>query len=113
LDSEDKVLTPALKGYIGIFAEVCMEVYEGMAAVIVEERALPDAGKVQSILCIRELQERMGSQLHATHNVLAAGREGDEEQEDIVTRYIERYVAKGKTKESARGPPGVPCSRVR
>jgi hypothetical protein len=31
----------------------------------------------------------MGSQLHAVHDVLAAGREGYEEREDIVTRYME------------------------
>jgi hypothetical protein len=31
----------------------------------------------------------MGSQLHAVHDVLAGGREGDGEREDIVTRYME------------------------
>jgi hypothetical protein len=30
-----------------------------------------------------------GAQLHAVRNVLAAGREGDEEREDIVTGYME------------------------
>jgi hypothetical protein len=34
-----------------------MEVYEGMVAVLGEEQAPPDAGKVQSILDMRELQE--------------------------------------------------------
>jgi hypothetical protein len=78
LDSKDKVLTPALwQAYVNI-AEAGMEVYEAMAAVLVEGQAPPDAGKVQSILDTRKLQEQMGNQLHAVHDVLAAGWEGDE-----------------------------------
>jgi hypothetical protein len=76
---EDKVLTPALwQAYADIIAEAGMEVYEGMAAVLVEEQAPPDASKVQSIFDMRELQEQMGNQLHAVHDVLAASWEGDE-----------------------------------
>ena len=63
--------------------------HEGTAAVLVEEQVPSDGGKVQSILDMRELKEQMGSQLHATYDVLAAGWEGDEEQEDIVTGYME------------------------
>jgi hypothetical protein len=36
-----------------------------MATVLVEEQAPPNAGKVQSILDMMELQEQMGSQLLA------------------------------------------------
>jgi hypothetical protein len=76
------VLTPALwQVYVDIFAKAGIEVYEGMAAVLVEEQAPPDAG---SILNMRELQEQMDSQLHAVHDVLAAGRE----RENIVTGYM-------------------------
>jgi hypothetical protein len=50
LDLEDKVFTPALgQAYADIIAEAGMEVYEGMAAVLVEEQSPPDASKVQSI----------------------------------------------------------------
>jgi hypothetical protein len=52
-----RVLILALwQAYADIFAEAGMEVCEGMAAVLVGEQAPPDAGKVQSILDMRELQ---------------------------------------------------------
>jgi hypothetical protein len=62
--------------YIDIFAKAGMEVYEGIAAVLVEEQAPPDTSKVQSVLEMRESQEHMGSQLHAIYDVPAAGQEG-------------------------------------
>jgi hypothetical protein len=46
-----------------------IEVHEGMAAVLVEEQAPPDAGDVQSILDLKELQEQMYTML------LQAGKE--------------------------------------
>jgi hypothetical protein len=74
LDSEDKVFTPALwQAYADIFAEAGMEVYEGMAAVLVGGQAPLDAGKVQSISDMRELQEQICNQLHAVHGVHTAG----------------------------------------
>ena len=77
LDSEDNVLTPAMRqAWIDIFVEAGMEMYEGMAAILVEEQPPPDVCKVQRILDMMGLQEQMGSQLYAKYDVLAAGREG-------------------------------------
>jgi hypothetical protein len=54
-----------------------MEVYEGMAAVLVEEQTPPD-GRKSSEHFKYEGIARTGNQLHGVHDVLAAGWEGDE-----------------------------------
>ena len=84
------VLTPIRwQSYLDMFEEGGLEVYETMAAVVVEEPVVsPPQDKVESLLELREIQEQLEHQMYAVHDLWDARMAPCEERRERVKSWL-------------------------
>jgi hypothetical protein len=90
----NKMITPVLtpekwEYYLSMFEEAGMEVYESITAVHVAEQPLiPDGGRVESLLEMREIEEQLHQQLYAVHEIMEERQLPEDEQREILRAWV-------------------------
>jgi hypothetical protein len=90
LNTVTPVLTPEKWDYyLNMFEEAGMEVYESITAVhVAEQPPIPDGGRVESLLEMREIEEQLHQQLYAVHEILDERQVPEDERREVLREWV-------------------------
>ncbi|KAA8893706.1 hypothetical protein FN846DRAFT_913747 [Sphaerosporella brunnea] len=90
LNTVTPVLTPEKWDYyVSMFEEGGMEVYESITAVhIAEQPPIPNGGRVESLLEMREIEERLHQQLYAVHEILDERQVPEDKRREVLREWV-------------------------